>query len=89
MDLALTRVMCVDILMQARNGMGSRMAAASSLRAVSASAPARQLNAESFLSGTSSVYVEEMYRAWKTNPARLVLFTCGVVFVDTSAHVSH
>ncbi len=26
--------------------------------------------ADSFLSGTSSVYVEEMYRAWKANPAR-------------------
>ncbi len=29
-----------------------------------------QLGAESFLNGTSSVYVEEMFRAWKANPAR-------------------
>jgi hypothetical protein len=29
-----------------------------------------QLGAESFLSGTSSVYAEEMYRAWKADPSR-------------------
>lgn len=28
------------------------------------------LGADSFLSGTSSVYVEEMYRAWKADPSR-------------------
>lgn len=28
------------------------------------------LGAESFLSGTGAVYAEEMYRAWKADPAR-------------------
>lgn len=37
-------------------------------------APAAPHASESFLSGTNSVYVEEMYRLWKQDPSR-----CGGV----------
>ncbi len=46
--------------------------AAAPARAISASAPALNGSAESFLNGTSSVYVEEMYHAWKKAPSRCV-----------------
>jgi hypothetical protein len=35
-----------------------------------AAPPTSTLTAESFLNGTSSVYVDEMYRLWKSDAAR-------------------
>jgi hypothetical protein len=40
-------------------------------RLISTTIPAlSNVATDSFLSGTSSVYVEEMFRAWKANPGR-------------------
>lgn len=45
-------------------------AAAPASSAAASGASLVQQGAESFLNGTSSVYVEEMFRAWKADPKR-------------------
>ena len=61
--------------MQSTMASASRRAA-SLVRLAVHGAPARRalssLSGESFLSGTSAVYVEEMYAAYKQNPSRCV-----------------
>lgn len=51
-------------------GLAASASAAASRRSISATAPSLQLTSESFLNGTSSVYVEEMFRAWTADPKR-------------------
>ena len=62
--------------MQSTMQSASRRAASLVRLAAGRGAPARRalssLSGESFLSGTSAVYVEEMYAAYKQNPSRCV-----------------
>jgi hypothetical protein len=57
----------------------SRRAGASLARGVGMSRPRpfSTLGSESFLNGASAVYVEEMYAAYKQNPARCVRPAAG------------